>query len=84
MSLLQHSLNYHHDSARLFACIAHQPWAMFFDSGQMLNPVTGKPGSQYGHYDILVADPFITFVSSEQQTEVCERVRTRAVGKPVI
>lgn len=76
MSLLQHSLNYHHDSARLFACIARQPWAMFFDSGQMLNPITGKPGSQYGRYDVLVADPFITFVSNEQQTVVCERERT--------
>ncbi len=68
MSLLQHQLTYHHDSARLFARIAHQPWAVFLDSGQ--------PGSQYGRYDILVADPFITFVSSESQTEVSERGHT--------
>lgn len=77
MSLLQYSLSYHHDSARLFACIAHEPWAMLFDSGQHLSPLTGKPGSQYGRYDILVADPFITFVSHEQQTEVCERGHAR-------
>lgn len=83
MSMLRHSLNYHHDSARLFARIVHQPWAMFFDSGQMTNPATGKPGSRYGHYDILVADPFITFTSNEQQTLVCERERTyTSAGDP--
>lgn len=76
MSMLRHSLNYHHDSARLFARVAHQPWAIFFDSAQMLNPDTGKPGSQYGHYDILVADPFVTFVCDEQQTLVCKRERS--------
>lgn len=73
MSLLKHDLTYHHDSARLFARIAHQPWAVFLDSGQMLDAASGRPGSQYGRYDILVADPFITFVSGETQTEVTER-----------
>ena len=73
MTLLKHDLTYHHDSARLFAHIAHQPWAVFLDSGQMLDAASGKPGSQYGRYDILVADPFITFVSGESQTEVSER-----------
>ena len=73
MTLLKHDLTYHHDSARLFARIAHQPWAVFLDSGQMLDAASGKPGSQYGRYDILVADPFITFVSGESQTEVTER-----------
>ncbi len=73
MTLLKHHLTYHHDSARLFARIAHQPWAVFLDSGQMLDAASGKPGSQYGRYDILVADPFITFVSGESQTEVSER-----------
>ena len=71
MSLLKHSLTYHHDSARLFARIAHKPWSMFLDSGQALNVLTGKAGSQYGRYDILVADPFITLVSSASHTEVC-------------
>lgn len=76
MSMLRHPLHYHHDSARLFSRIARQPWAMFLDSGQMIDPATGEPGSQYGHYDILVADPLITFVSNEQQTVICERERT--------
>jgi len=73
MTMLRHSLTYHHDSARLFARILHRPWAMFLDSCQMINPATGQPGSQYGHYDILVADPFITLVCNEQQTVICER-----------
>lgn len=76
MSLLLHPLPYHHDSARLFARIAHQPWAMFLDSGQHLNAATGKPSSQYGRYDILVADPFITFTSDERHTTVQERERS--------
>ena len=74
--MLHYSLQYHHDSALLFARIAHQPWAMFLDSGQTLNAATGMPGSQYGRYDILVADPFMTFTSDEQQTVVHERERT--------
>jgi len=61
MSLLQHQLRYHSDSARLFSRVAHLPWAMILDSGQLINPATGKPGSQYGRYDILVANPFMTF-----------------------
>ena len=70
MSLLRHELTYHADSARLFARIAHQPWAMFLDSGQMINPATGKPGSQYGRYDILVADPIITFSTHDALTTI--------------
>lgn len=73
MTMLLHPLKYHHDSALLFARIAHQPWAMFLDSGQTLNVATGMPGSQYGRYDILVADPFITFTTDEQQTIIHER-----------
>lgn len=73
MSLLKYNLTYHHDSARLFARIADKPWAVFLDSGQMLDAASGHPGSQYGRYDILVADPFITLISDESQTEVCER-----------
>jgi len=76
VSLLKHHLTYHHDSARLFARIAHKPWAVFLDSGQLLDPASGQPGSQYGRYDILVADPFITFISNESQTTVCERDQT--------
>ena len=76
MSLLKHALTYHHDSARLFARIAHKPWAMFLDSGQALDAVTGKAGSQYGRYDILVADPFVTLTSNASHTVVCSNEHT--------
>ncbi|MFM9836137.1 MAG: aminodeoxychorismate synthase component I [Methylophilaceae bacterium] len=66
--MLKYSLPYHHDSSRLFARIAHQPWAMFLDSGQLQNPATGKAGSQYGRYDILVAEPMAKFVTLGAQT----------------
>ena len=70
--MLKHELTYHHDSARLFERIAHQPWAMLLDSGQMLNPATGKPGSQYGRYDIIVAEPFITLVTQDETTTITQ------------
>ena len=66
--MLKHSLNYHHDSAQLFGRIAHLPWAMLLDSGQMGDPTTGKAGSQYGRYDIIVAEPFITLVTRGEAT----------------
>ena len=68
--MLIHALKYLHDSAQLFERIATQPWAMLLDSGQRLNPATGKPGSQYGRYDILVAQPFITLVTQDEITTI--------------
>ena len=62
MSLLKHELAYSSDSATLFARIRHRPWAVYLDSGQ--------PGSQYGRYDIMAADPFITLSADGEQTEV--------------
>ena len=73
MSMLKHSLKYHHDSTLLFARIAHEPWAIFLDSGQAIDPATGKPGSQYGHYDILVARPIATLVTNGEQTVITEQ-----------
>ena len=70
--MLKHEITYHHDSALLFERIAHQPWAQVLDSGQMLNPATGKPGSQYGRYDILVAEPFITLVTQGEITTITQ------------
>ncbi len=70
MSFLQYQLQYQADSAHYFERIAHMPWAMFLDSGQLQNPLTGRAGSQYGHYDILVAKPFMTFSTNAQHTEV--------------
>ena len=68
--MLEHHLPYHHDSACLFAPLAHDNWAMLLDSGQAINPQTGKPGSQYGRYDIIVAEPFATLVSRDGETTV--------------
>lgn len=60
--MLRHDLIYFEDSARLFATVAHLPWAMYLDSGQ--------PGSQYGHYDIIVADPFKTLSTHGTETVI--------------
>ncbi len=70
--MLKHALKYHHDSALLFERIAHQPWAMLLDSGQMRDAATNKPGSQYGRYDILVAEPFITLVTQGETTTISQ------------
>ncbi len=70
MHVLKQDLPYHHDSARLFERIAHEPWAMLLDSGQMLDAHTGKAGSQYGQYDIIVARPIATLVTNADVTTV--------------
>jgi para-aminobenzoate synthetase component 1 len=57
MSLLKHNLKYQEDSAQLFARLSHKPWAIMLDSGQ--------PKSQYGRYDILVAEPFVRISTIE-------------------
>lgn len=75
--MLIHQLPYHHDSSLLFERIAHQPWAIFLDSGQMMDAVTGLPGSQYGRYDMMVAEPFITLVTTGQQTQILENSEVR-------
>lgn len=72
MTVLKHTLAYHHDSTRLFGRIAHEPWAMLLDSGQAIQPSTGKPGSQYGQYDILVARPIATLVTKGHETIVID------------
>lgn len=73
--MLKHKLTYHHDSARLFSPIVHLPWAMMLDSGQAINPATGKAGSQYGRYDILVSEPFITLVTQANRTAITQNGR---------
>jgi para-aminobenzoate synthetase component 1 len=75
--MLKHEIPYHHDSALLFERIAQQPWAMLLDSGQTLNPATGNPGSQYGRYDIIVAEPFITLVTSGNYTTITQNGNTK-------
>jgi para-aminobenzoate synthetase component 1 len=67
-TLLTHTLPYAEDSTLLFAHLHQLPWAMMLDSGQ--------PRSQYGRYDIFVADPFITLSTTEStngfETEICQ------------
>ncbi len=75
--MLKHEIQYHHDSAQLFERIAEQPWAILLDSGQMLNPLTGMLGSQYGRYDILVAEPFITLVTRGETTTIAQNGQTK-------
>ena len=62
MSLLKHELPYVADGAALFAHVADRPWAVYLDSGQ--------PASQYGHYDIIVAEPVMTLVTQNDRTTI--------------
>ena len=73
MSVLQHELSYHHNSALMFERIKDERWAMLLDSGQLVNASTGNAGSQYGRYDILVSAPFITVVTAGQATVICQQ-----------
>ncbi len=83
MTILQHHLNYHHDSAVLFECIKNDAWAMLLDSGQLQNSDTGKAGSQYGRYDILVAEPFITVVTTGKKTTITQQgIETESEADP--
>ncbi len=83
MGMLQHALSYHHDSALLFERIKNDDWAMLLDSGQLLNPHTGQAGSQYGRYDILVAQPFLTVVTTGQKTTITQQgVATESEADP--
>ncbi|MCB5189648.1 aminodeoxychorismate synthase component I [Methylobacillus arboreus] len=63
--MLRRELPYQADSSALFAKIAHQPWAIYLDSGH--------PGNDYGHYDIMVADPVMTFTTRGSVTEVLDQ-----------
>jgi para-aminobenzoate synthetase component I len=68
----QFELPYHDDSANLFTRIKHLHWPMFLDSGQAINPVTQQSGSQFGRYDILVAEPVSTFVTVGDTTTISQ------------
>lgn len=63
MTPLLTELPYQEDSAAVFGVIAYRPWAMLLDSG--------RPGSSYGRYDIMVADPVITLTTRGDLTEIC-------------
>ena len=70
MPLQKLNIAYFHDSATLFATLRDKHWAIFLDSGQTINADTGNAGSQFGRYDILVADPFITVITNADKTEI--------------
>lgn len=65
--MLIHPLNYHPDSSRLFAPIAHKPWAIFLDSG--------RPKSEYGRYDIIVGEPFASVCTFENDATTFSEIR---------
>ena len=62
MNLLKHNLKYQPDSTKLFERLSDKPWSLLLDSGQ--------PQSQYGRYDIMVADPFVMVSAVESQSVV--------------
>jgi len=62
--MLKLEIPYQENSALIFNKIAHLPWAIFLDSGQ--------PKSEFGHYDVMVADPFIRLVTRGEETEVVD------------
>ncbi len=55
-------LPYSSDSARLFAPLAHRPWAHWLDSAW--------PASRAGRYDIITALPRATLVTRGQETRI--------------
>jgi para-aminobenzoate synthetase component 1 len=69
--MLKHHLNYQLNTEHLFKCISHLPWAIFLDSG--------RPKSEYGRYDILVADPFVTISTVETCVESSAHICTEVV-----
>ena len=73
--MLQFDLAYEEDSTRLFARVAERPWAIYLDSGQ--------PASQYGHYDIIVCDPFMTLSTIDGETVISDQAgQRRAADDP--
>jgi para-aminobenzoate synthetase component 1 len=71
MHLLKYPLQYPATSTELFARISHKPWAMLLDSGQ--------PQSQYGRYDILVAEPFVTLRNIENAAADGNQTQTEII-----
>ncbi|ADJ27323.1 aminodeoxychorismate synthase component I [Nitrosococcus watsonii] len=58
-------LPYSEDSTPLFEAIRQEPWAIFLDSGW--------PANQSGRFDILAADPFMTFSCWGSETTIRKR-----------
>jgi len=62
---LRQAIPYQPDSALLFEAVLSEPWAVFLDSA--------RPHSGQGRYDILAADPYLTLVTRESQTQITDR-----------
>ena len=62
--MLKLEIPYQENSALIFNKIAHLPWAIFLDSGQ--------PKSEFGHYDVMVADPFVRLMTRDDTTEIID------------
>jgi para-aminobenzoate synthetase component 1 len=69
MRLIKHPLPYCADSSALFSRIAHEPWAVYLDSG--------RPESQYGRYDIMASRPFSTLVAEGGVTRIADAAGVR-------
>jgi para-aminobenzoate synthetase component 1 len=63
--LLYAELPYPEDSVTLFEAIRLEPWPVFLDSGW--------PANQFGRFDIIAADPFMTFKCWGPETIVSKR-----------
>jgi para-aminobenzoate synthetase component 1 len=66
--LLYAELPYSEDSVPLFEAIRLEPWPVFLDSGW--------PANQSGRFDIIAADPFMTFKCWGPETIVSKRTGT--------
>jgi para-aminobenzoate synthetase component 1 len=62
MSIKLLDFPYTADSAKLFECLAHQPWAAYLDSC--------RPHSTQGRYDIISADPVTVLNTHGDETEI--------------
>lgn len=71
MAVLKHILKYSIDSTKIFSRLHHKPWAIFLDSG--------KPHGEYGRFDIVVADPFITICTSSSTKGLHTEIRQNGV-----
>jgi para-aminobenzoate synthetase component 1 len=59
---LIHEIPYCEDSAKHFAALHQQPWAIFLDSCQ--------PWSQQGRFDLIAAEPYTTLLTYGEQTTI--------------
>jgi len=58
-----HEIPYREDSAKHFAALHQQPWAVFLDSCQ--------PWSQQGRFDLMAAEPYTTLLTYGDETAIC-------------